>query len=147
MTDLAKIARDILLAPYRAPESTGGRRVISSAVPADRAEVLSDPPALDARTELHFRERAEEEVCDAILGGPGYKVGGTTWDLEVILDCAVADGGLPDLAARLHAITKSYGDARTEAVDDLIDWLRERVRQHFPERVFDDLADELAQEG
>ena len=146
MTDLVKIARDILLAPYRAPETTGGRRVISSAVPADRAEVLSDPPALDARTELHFRERAEGEVALAILDGQGYKVGSTRWDLEVILDCAVNEGQLPELAARLHAITKSHGTARTEAVDDLIDWLRERVKQHFPERVFDDVASEFAQE-
>ena len=124
------------------------RLAMPSAMPADRAEVRSDPPcsSLDARTELHFRERAESDICDAIIEGPGYKIGGTTWDLEVILDCAMNEGQLPDLAVRLHAVTKSHGDARTEAVDDLIDWLRERVKQHFPERVFDDLADELAQE-
>lgn len=131
-------------------ELTGGRIVVSSSVPAEKAEAISDVPtsSLDERTERLMAEQAEERIIDAIMCERSYKVGPSAWTLEAVIDCAINDGELTNLSQRLYAITSAKDKYERDCqVDALIDWLRVQVKQQVPQRIFEAEAKEIAEEA
>jgi hypothetical protein len=115
------------------------RRSMSSALSADRAEVLSDVPtgSLDVRTEELRRETAKTRIVEAILYERGWK----HWNFAAILDCAINDGDLEQIAMSIKPVCESFGGACDEAVYEMRSFFEKLTAKHVSD---DMIAQELA---
>ena len=131
------------------------RRQVSGNVPAELAERISDQG--EGADPEDFKEQAKADLVDGVMSHPNGYRGVRLWHiLQSWLNCdgREFDERLSVLSHHLHGIFNGhakdrdalFADRLVLARSDAESWLRIIVAQELPQRVIDDMAEELASE-